>query len=206
MNSAEALATLLEYVRDAEREGDLVRAHGLLDGADDPLRHMGCWHFTRGALAFRSGDVSRAIDAFERAVALEPELAEFHANLGAALFERARRSGALESGAQGSRDLSRALEVLEKAVTLSPKLPSVFNNLGLVRAACGHFEGALDAYDRALQLDASNANALYNRAAALHRLGCEEDCLACLDLLLQRHPDFAPAKASRENTLRRLGR
>ena len=140
-------------------------------------------------------------------MALEPEVAEFHSNLGAALFERARRSGALSEAPpeQARADLQRAAKCLEHAATLSPRLPSVFSNLGLVRTAQGDAEAALTAFDRALALDGGDVPTLYNRAAALSQLGRHEDCLRTLERLLEVDPTFAPAKASRENTLKRLG-
>ena len=209
MNHTESLQNLLEEVHTLERQGDVGRACELLDNAAEPLRQMGRLHYVRGALAFRAGDVVRAISSFERAVELEPRTAEYQSNLGAALFERARRTGALMPGVSDPRvaeDLHRAAKILELAATLSPELPDVFNNLGMARAACGQPEAALEAYDRALEMDARDVHALYNRAAALHLLGREQECLAVLDRLIELAPDFAPARASRENTLRRLGR
>ncbi len=207
--SSESLQKLLVQVHTLEREGDVGGACALLDRAPEPLREMGRLHYVRGTLAFRSGDVSKAIESFERAVELEPQVAEYPSNLGAVLFERARRTAAIQPGVSDPRaeqDLRRAAKILEAAAKLSPTLPDVFNNLGMVRTACGQPDAALEAYDRALELDARDLNALYNRAAAFHLLGREEECLATLDRVLEIAPDFAPARASRENTLRRLGR
>lgn len=203
----DALNELLANVRARVAEGDLVTAHRLLDRAPEELRRLGSYHYARGTLAFRMGDVTKAIEAFEHAVEVDPEVAEFHANLGAALFERARRTGAMEQrgdDAPDHPDLVRAQEVLERAAALSPKLPSVYNNLGLVRATLGRCEEALAAYDQALALDPKDINALYNRAAALSELGRHQECLACLDSVLAADPNFAPAKASRQSTLKRI--
>ena len=160
MDPTESLQKLLEEVHTLERQGDLARACALLDGAAEPLRQMGRLHYVRGTPAFRSGDFSRAIDSFERAVELEPQTAEYQSNLGAALFERARRTHTLMPGVADHRvdeDLQRAAKILEHAATLSPELPDVFNNLGMARAASDKPEAALEAYDRAL----------YNRAAMI---------------------------------------
>ena len=199
---------LMEKVRQHERDGDLVTAHRLLDWAGPEVRKEGSFHYARGALAFRLGDVTRAVEAFEHAVELEPEIAEFHANLGAALFERARRTGALESRGEQAPlhvDLVRAREALEHAAQLSPKLPSVFNNLGLVWMGLGHFEPALEAFERALALEPTDVHALYNRAAALSALERNDECLTCLERVLGIAPEFAPARASREALLQRMG-
>ncbi len=202
------LETLLGEVCAKEAAGDRVAAFRLLDRAPQALQHLGSYHFTRGALSFRMGEVSRAIDAFERAVRLGPEVAEYHSNLGAALFERARRSGALSEAppAQAEGDLQRAAECLERACGLSPRRASVFSNLGLVRTAQGRAEEALTAFDQALALDPDDVPTLYNLAAAQAQLGRDEACLQTLERLLEVDPRFAPAKASRESTLSKLGR
>lgn len=201
-----AVRELLQQVRQRELEGDRITAHRLLDWAEPQTRRAGSYHYARGALAFRLGDVTRAVEAFEHAVELEPEIAEFHANLGAALFERARRTGALEAGGENAPvhpDLLRAQQALERALSCGPKLACVFNNLGLVRMELGNLEGALEAFERALALEPGEVNALYNRAAVLCALDRQEDCLAALDRLLQLAPGFAPARASREALLKR---
>lgn len=203
-----ALRELLQQVRQREREGDRITAHRLLDWAAPELRQAGSYHYARGALAFRLGDVTRAVEAFEHAVELEPEIAEFHANLGAALFERARRTGALEARGENApphADLLRAEQALECAVSHGPKLASVSNNLGLVRMELGKLEEALEAFRQALALDPCDVNALYNRAAALRALDRREDCLAALDRLLELAPGFAPARASRDALLKHRG-
>jgi tetratricopeptide (TPR) repeat protein len=200
MEPTDLLETLLEEVRGCAQQGDWEGAQRLLDQAPEPLRGQALYQFVCGSVAAHRDDFDAAVGAFERAVALEPEVAEFQGNLGAALLQRARRAGAVEP------DVPRALEVLEHAAALSPLLPDVFNNLGLARSASGRPEQALEAFERALALDPSHLPALYNRAEALHLLGREEECLTVLEQVLAQDPTFAPAKESRERTLRRLGR
>ncbi|MBX5482876.1 MAG: tetratricopeptide repeat protein [Myxococcaceae bacterium] len=207
--SVEALRALLDQVRRTEAAGDRIAAHRLLDRAPLELRRFGSFHYARGALAFRLGDVTRAVEAFEQAVQLEPLVAEFHANLGAALFERARRTGGLEPRGENAplhADLLRAEAALQRAAELTPKLSSVFNNLGLVRCELGQWTDALDAFDRALSLNPRDVHALYNRAAALSQLNRHEESLTTLEAILEIDPSFGPARASRKSTLERLER
>lgn len=228
VSATEALAALLDVVRTKDAAGDGEGALGVLDDAGPSVRRMGSYHFTRGALLFRLGRLDEAIVAFEQAVEKEPEVAEFASNLGAALFERARRGGLLsgdspvaqagtvadaagvgeDAGPAERRaalaDLARASSLLEHAVSLSPRLPSVYSNLGLVRAVEGRAADALAAFDQALTLAPDDVATLYNRAAALSQLGELEECVRTLDRILALKPGFAPAQASRENTLRRL--
>jgi protein O-GlcNAc transferase len=191
------LDTLLERARAREVAGDVAGAVALLDVAPEALR-TGAWSYARGALALRAGDVSRAVTLFEEAVAREPELAEYRANLGAALLELAR-AGDVAAG-------KRALTELEIAVRWGPRLPGAHTNLGLARLVAGDAGGALTALDQALLLDPKHVPAHYNRAAALKALGRLEDCLAALDTALSLAPGFSPAVTSRRQVLERLGR
>ena len=128
-------------------------------------------------------------------------------DLGAALFERARRTGALEPRGESAPvhpDLLAAEVALERAAQLSPELAAVFNNLGLVRAALGRYEEALRAFDAALAIDPGDVHTLYNRAAVLAQLGRDEACLRALEAVLEVDPGFAPAKASRQSLLDRM--
>lgn len=188
---------LLDQARAKETAGDVIGAVAVLDGAPETLR-TGAWHFARGTLALRGGDVKQAITFFEAAVAKEPELAEYRANLGAALLEQAK-AGDKAAG-------ERALAELELAVQWGPTLPTAHTNLGLARLLAGDAKGALAALDQAVKIDPRHVPALYNRAAALNALGRLDDCLAALDATLAIAPGFPPAVTSRQNTLKKLGR
>jgi len=199
------LDQLLDEVRSTENSGDLKKARALIAAAPAALLEMSSVQYARGALAFRDGDEAEAIEAFEKAIDIDPMVAEYHSNLGAVLLERARRGGpGVELDAEAKQDLARAIEILTEAAGLSPKLPDVHNNLGLALSTSGQPEQALAAYDKALAIDAKDIHSLYNKAAALHALDREEECLRCLDTILELAPDFEPAKVSRENTLKRL--
>ena len=156
------------------------------------------WHYARGAVAARLGQLDEAVALLEQAVQLEPEVAEYRSNLGASLLEKLK-AGDKASGA-------RALEQLELAVQWGATLPEVYANLSFARLAAGDTQGAIFAADEAVRLDPKHVASLYNRAAALNALGQLEPCLQTLDALLKLVPDFPPAVQSRANTLDRLGR
>ena len=72
-----------------------------------------------------------------------------------------RGSGALERG-----EVERAVADLERAATLAPHASEIQNHLGLAYAASGREEDALRAFQRAVELDCDNRQALRNLAAA----------------------------------------
>jgi tetratricopeptide (TPR) repeat protein len=191
------LDQLLKKARQAAEGGDFAAAGTVLDGAPEGFRGAGSWNYARGGVALRAGQVELALKYLEEAVRLEPEVAEYRSNLGAALLEQAK------AGVPGA--LERALEVLEGALRWGPVFPTTHTNLGLAYLMSKQFTEALDAFDAALRLDATHVPALYNRAATLHAMGRLKPCLAALDATLAVAPGFPPAVESRKNVAAKLG-
>ncbi len=193
------LEELLGEARELENAGKADEARRLLADVPEVMQRFGSYHYARGALAFRAGDLDEAIAAFTKAVGEEPRIAEYYGNLGAALLERSRQGS-------GTSDLQRAAMTLERAADLGPKLPAPYVNHGLALQLLGRNEDALEALAKALALDADDTSALYNTAATCHALGREDKCLEALDRLLAVDGAFVPALRSRCATLARLGR
>lgn len=178
--------------------GDFAQARSWLEAAPEFLRGQGAWNYARGAVELKAGRAPEAVPYLETAVRLEPEIAEYRSNLGAALLALARAGDAAAA--------PRALEVLERAAAWGPTTPAVHTNLSVARLLAGDAAGALAAAEQALALDGAHLPALYNRAAALSALGRLEECLAALERLLAAAPGHEPALASRAATQARLGR
>jgi Flp pilus assembly protein TadD len=85
--------------------------------------------------------------------------------LGCATYRGARLyqegSAALERG-----EVDRAVADLERAATLVPHASEVQNHLGLAYYAAGRDEDALRAFQRAVELDCDNEQAVHNLARA----------------------------------------
>lgn len=180
---------LLDEARKRGDAGDFKGAAELLDKAVEPLRHSGSYRYARGSVALRLGDYERAITELQVACELDPEVAEFHGNLGAALLHKARANG-------DTALLKTALKVLMNAVALRPRLPDVHNNFGTAQLASGDAAGALASFDMALELEPKHVPSLYNRAAALKALGRMDDAKKCLDQCLAADPTFEPARVA----------
>jgi curved DNA-binding protein CbpA len=141
LTDAEARKRYEEELKRAPPESDADRASRIL-AADREFR--------RGEGLLEAHLAQDAMEAFEKAVSLYPEEAEFHAFLGWAVH-LARREDAEQA--------QRALGHLSKAVELNPRLDRGHLFLSRVHRALGHATEAEAALERALQANPDSAEA-----------------------------------------------
>lgn len=94
----------------------------------------------------------------------------------------------------------------EAAVEAEPQTALEWANHGTGLLNKGLPEQALESYDRALQLDATNPYTYCSKASAYHKLGQPELALQSADKALQVDSAYAPAMANKARALRKLGR
>lgn len=190
------LDEMLGQANKLRRAGDLPGAAKLLDSANDIVKAFGTWKYARGSLAFEQGDLTLAGKELEAAVAREPAVPEFRANLAAVLLEKGKKGDAFS--------LRRARQLLEEACKEEPKLCHSHTNLGAAKLAANELEPALACFDKALSMDPNHIPSLYNRGAALKKLGRPKDSLAAIDKILKLDPKFQPALDARKGLLEQL--
>jgi tetratricopeptide (TPR) repeat protein len=98
-----------------------------------------------GSLARRAADLSRSVEALQRAIALDPTQKSYHNNLGIALLESGRAA--------------EALDALDTAVRLDPWAFEAHYNSGLALVEMGSERAALRSFRRALRRDPDRAEA-----------------------------------------------
>ena len=121
---------------------------------------------------------ARAIELFERAIALKPDFAEVYNNLGYALYQSGR--------------LDDATLRFKQAVQYGYDLAHV--SLGVALAARGRMDEALKEFETAVSLQPDSAEAQCNLGVALHALGRREEAERHLRLALELHPHFPQAE------------
>jgi predicted O-linked N-acetylglucosamine transferase (SPINDLY family) len=119
--------------------------------------------------------VEEAIAALKRAVAIAPDFALAHNNLGSAL----QRAGRIDD----------AIAAYRRALELSPGTPQVHQNLGAALHAEGDADGALAAFARALRLKPDLSTAWKNLAAVQMDVGLLDESLASSRRALDLAPD-----------------
>lgn len=98
-----------------------------------------------------------AIEAYRRALTLDPRLVDAMNAMGAAYAESGR--------------FALAREQFEAALKLDPHSVSTYNNLGFVNYLAGDYPAAADAYKQALRLDARHEKARHNLVQVMERMG-----------------------------------
>jgi Tfp pilus assembly protein PilF len=166
-----------------------------------------------GTLLARSGETARARAAYERALVMQPDLAEANNDLGALLAQGGDLDGAIARFRAalattpdypdalnnlgyallltGHDDEARAL--YEKALALQPDFPEALNNLGLLLGRAGQMDRAEQYFRQALSRQPNYGEAANNLALVLAAKGQQAAAIALLEDLLRETPQYEPA-------------
>jgi tetratricopeptide (TPR) repeat protein len=123
-------------------------------------------------------DTARARDAYEKAIDLDPGLADAHVNLGRHWHVAGERG--------------RAEPHYREAVRLAPEDPTPHFNLGVLLDELGRKEEAILAYRQALQRDPEFTDAHCNLGLLLESLGRRQEAMRHLIAAHQAGPDDLP--------------
>jgi tetratricopeptide (TPR) repeat protein len=188
-------------------------------------RHFQALHHV-GIGAFQMGDPGLAEHFIRSALAINPDVAEAHSNLGNALKEQQLFEDALQSYEaalalqaddadtyynrgvvlQALQRREEALDSYERALALNPGDEQAWNNRAVVLKDLGRYEAALESVDRVLALNARNVQALSNRGNILNDCGDAEAALGAYERALELFPDYAEAWYNRGRALQSLER
>ena len=166
-----------------------------------------------GTLLAKTGEIERARASFERALALQPDLAEANNDLGALLAQSGDLPGAIarfRAAIASTPDYPDALNNLgyallldgndaearglyEKALALQPDFPEALNNLGLLLGRAGEMDRAERLFRDALTRRADYGEAANNLALVLVARGQTKEAIDLLDTFLSKAPQFESA-------------
>ena len=104
--------------------------------------------FTYGVAFFQRGYLDAATDSFKQVIALKPDNAEAHYNLGTLYLRR--------------KDFAAAHASLERAVQLKSNYPEAWNNLGMLAAEKGHADEAVHDFKQCISQRPDYVVALLN--------------------------------------------
>ena len=124
-------------------------------------------------------DLEAAIDAYTKAIELNPADAVAYYNRGNAKHDLDR--------------LEEAIADYDRAIELNPANAVAYTNRGGAKAGLGRREEAIADYDRAIELNPANAVAYTNRGGAKHDLDRLEEAIADYDRAIELNPANAAA-------------
>ena len=126
-------------------------------------RNVNALHFL-GILANQAGRHDLGIPLIRQAIAINPSVPDFHANLSLALFEQGNVFF-------GQRQIAQAAECYRQALTGNPHFVDAHNNLGNALKDLGRLAEAAACFRQALALDPRYANAHFNLGNVLFDQG-----------------------------------
>ena len=120
-----------------------------------------------------------ALDAYDRAITIDPKQAVGWSNKGYALVKLQR--------------YYEALEACDCAIKIDPKQAVGWSNKGYALVKLQRFEEALVAYERAIKIDPKNAAAWNNKGYALNKLQRYLEAVKAYDQAIRIDPKYAGA-------------
>ena len=188
----ETVAALLSQAVEAHRQGRMDDADGLYRQilAVSP-EHFDALHML-GVLQAQRLNFPDAIDLIGRALALRPNEAAAHSNLGNAL--------------RGSRRPEEAVASYDRALQIDPAHADALRNRAHALWDLRRPEEAVAAYEAASRVLTDNPDLLYRQGTILLQLDRSAEALACYERALQVRPDDVGTLNNRGNALRNLGR
>jgi predicted TPR repeat methyltransferase len=129
------------------------------------------------------------VDSIRRAIALAPEYADAHNNLGNVLKE--------------TNQLELAMHAYRRVVAIEPRHADAWNNLGVLLRGQGHYDEADRCYAQALAMNPTLASAWQNRGNLLARTNRVDEAAAAYSRMLALRPGNTTAYDALGKTLYR---
>ncbi len=139
-----------------------------------------------GILCGRAGDVSGAVAALRRALALRRDFPEALLNLGQALELQAEVADA-------ELRFAEAEQCYRRAATLQPGLADAYESLGRLQQRHGDLRQAVELHQQAVGLAPQRAQYHLSLGKALHRLARTKEAAACFEHAQRLDPHHAEA-------------
>jgi len=146
----------------------------------------------QGAIFRSLGQLGSSVEAYSKALAIKPDYAEAHNNMGNTL--------------QTQGKLEEAIETYNKALAIKPDYAEVYNNMGVTLQAQGRLKEAIKAYNQALAIKPDYAEACNNIGNALHEQGELEEAIEAYNQALAIKLDYAEACNNMGNALQEQGK
>jgi Flp pilus assembly protein TadD len=126
-------------------------------GKDRTLTSDALIHFNSGVSFYNQREFSKAIQAYQKVIELDPTYIEAYNNLGIIY--------------QMVGDVERAFESYQKSTEINPRYEKGYNNLGILLLLKGRNEEALEAFQKALAINSNNIESHINLGILFKKKG-----------------------------------
>jgi len=123
-----------------------------------------------GVAYWQKGDFERALEHYEKALALDPGDAIINVNIGSFYVAMSQTTKRLE-------DAQRSVEYFQRAIADDPLLASAYNGLGGTMKLLGNNDEAIANWEKALELNPGYSISVYNLAYAYLEKGNKTQAL-----------------------------
>jgi len=147
--------------------------------------------FERGITLENASNVQEAMEAFDKAIELDPQAAWAYYNRG------------LAYGKVG--DYRQAIRDFDKVIELNPQAAWAYKDRGAVYDKLGSYRVAIRDFDKAIELDPKVAWSYYNRGVAYMELGSYRVAIRDFDKAIELDPEAAWAYKNRGAIYDKLG-
>jgi len=168
--------SLLSRPPAAQREGAPPNSIGVeqegrkdLTLASDVLNH-----FNSGVTFYNQKEFSKAIQAYQKVIELDPAYVEAYNNLGIIYQE--------------IDNFDKALEVYHKAIDINPRYAKTFNNLGLLHFLNERYEESIEAFQKALAINPSSIESHINLGVLYKKRGMVDKAIESYQKALSLNP------------------
>ncbi len=182
--------------------------------------------FNKGMLKYRTQNHQEAMEAYNKAIEIDPHYASAYAGRAAIYNHSGKYPQALKESEQaiklapnlalgfntrgsahvGLHNYPQAIEDLNRAMELAPKWAWPYCNRSWAYFMLKNYHQALEDADRAIELDPTLPQAHFRRGRALLSTNNLQDALKSFDKTVQLDPTFSWAYLQRGHSLARLGK
>jgi tetratricopeptide (TPR) repeat protein len=136
--------------------------------------------YNEGCTAMENLSFTKAIEHFNAALEIKPDMLEAHVNLGVIYGDRGERS--------------KQIKHLKEAVRLNPNMPNVRYNLGLAYYGARNYSDAMSEFRQAVKLDPSLKDAHFKLGITLYRARNFASAAAEFEECVKLSPNWSEAR------------
>jgi len=175
-SSYEILSSLVNALMDARHYQQVIQLvsqsnHRMKDYDPEIWNYVGIAHM-------HLGELDEALESFEKALSIDPEYASIDLNFGNTYLLMFLRDNKEET-------LAKCIDYLEKAIASDPGSAMAHNSLGAALRKSGRLKDAIEAWEKALELNPKLKMAIYNLGKAYYDLGDKSQALVFLQRYLR---------------------